>query len=141
MQNKERLENSSDRITITAALPYTNGPVHIGHLAGVYIPADIYVRYLRLNNKDVAFVCGSDEHGVPITLKAKKEGRPVADGEFQTACSNACSSGAMVFGDINDKTSKITHMSEDDRSFKLLDFVGTKPNVFYQLKVKNTNES
>jgi len=74
-------------------------------------------------------------------LKAKKEGRPVADGEFQTACSNACSSGAMVFGDINDKTSKITHMSEDDRSFKLLDFVGTKPNVFYQLKVKNTNES
>ena len=74
-------------------------------------------------------------------LKAKKEGRPVADGEFQTACSNACSSGAMVFGDINDKTSKITHMSEDDRSFKLLDFVGTKPNVFYQLKVKNTNEA
>ncbi|MEN8187813.1 MAG: methionine--tRNA ligase [Bacteroidota bacterium] len=62
------------RITITAALPYTNGPVHIGHLAGVYVPADIYARYLRLNNKDVAFVCGSDEHGVPITLKAKKEG-------------------------------------------------------------------
>jgi len=62
------------RITITAALPYTNGPVHIGHLAGVYVPADIYARYLRLNNKDVAYVCGSDEHGVPITLKAKKEG-------------------------------------------------------------------
>ena len=62
------------RFTITAALPYTNGPVHVGHLAGVYVPADIYARYLRLNNKDVAFVCGSDEHGVPITLKAKKEG-------------------------------------------------------------------
>ncbi len=62
------------RYTITAALPYTNGPVHIGHLAGVYVPADIYARYLRLNGKDVAFVCGSDEHGVPITLKAKAEG-------------------------------------------------------------------
>ncbi len=62
------------RYTITAALPYTNGPVHIGHLAGVYVPADIYARYLRLNDKEVAFVCGSDEHGVPITLKAKAEG-------------------------------------------------------------------
>ena len=62
------------RYTVTAALPYTNGPVHIGHLAGVYIPADIYVRYLRSTGKDVIFVCGSDEHGVPITLKAKKEG-------------------------------------------------------------------
>lgn len=62
------------RYTITAALPYTNGPIHIGHLAGVYIPADIYTRYLKLNDKDVLFVCGSDEHGVPITIKAKKEG-------------------------------------------------------------------
>lgn len=62
------------RYTITAALPYTNGPVHIGHLAGVYVPADIYARYLRMKGKDVAFVCGSDEHGVPITLKAKAEG-------------------------------------------------------------------
>ena len=62
------------RYTITAALPYTNGPVHIGHLAGVYVPADIYSRYLRQKGNDVAFVCGSDEHGVPITLKAKKEG-------------------------------------------------------------------
>ncbi|MEM6359484.1 MAG: methionine--tRNA ligase [Bacteroidota bacterium] len=62
------------RYTITAALPYANGPVHIGHLAGVYVPADIYVRYLRNTNKDVAFVCGSDEHGVAITLRARKEG-------------------------------------------------------------------
>ena len=64
----------SKRITITAALPYTNGPIHIGHLAGVYVPADIYARYLRLQGNDVAFICGSDEHGVPITIKAKKEG-------------------------------------------------------------------
>ena len=62
------------RYTLTAALPYTNGPIHIGHLAGVYVPADIYARYLRLKGHDVAFICGSDEHGVPITIKAKKEG-------------------------------------------------------------------
>ena len=63
------------RYTITAALPYTNGPVHIGHLAGVYVPADIYARYLRLKERDVAFICGSDEHGVAISIKAKKEGK------------------------------------------------------------------
>ena len=66
--------SDQQRYTITAALPYTNGPVHIGHLAGVYVPADIYARYQRLKGNDVAFICGSDEHGVPITLKAKKEG-------------------------------------------------------------------
>ncbi len=62
------------RYTITAALPYTNGPIHIGHLAGVYVPSDIYARYLRMQGKDVAFICGSDEHGVAIPMKAKKEG-------------------------------------------------------------------
>jgi methionyl-tRNA synthetase len=62
------------RYTVTAALPYTNGPIHIGHLAGVYVPADIYVRFLRLTGNEVAFVCGSDEHGVAIPMKAKKEG-------------------------------------------------------------------
>lgn len=67
------LENPK-RYTITAALPYTNGPIHIGHLAGVYVPSDIYARFLRLQGKDVAFMCGSDEHGVAISMKAKKEG-------------------------------------------------------------------
>lgn len=62
------------RHTVTAALPYANGPVHIGHLAGVYLPADIYVRYLRSKGEDVKFICGSDEHGVPITIRAQKEG-------------------------------------------------------------------
>ncbi|MEG2755937.1 MAG: class I tRNA ligase family protein, partial [Mucinivorans sp.] len=62
------------RYLVTSALPYANGPVHIGHLAGVYIPSDIYTRYLRLRGRDVIHVCGSDEHGVPITIKAKKEG-------------------------------------------------------------------
>ncbi len=67
-------ENKYKRYTITSALPYANGPIHIGHLAGVYVPADIYARYLRLNNQDVLFIGGSDEHGVPITIKAWKEG-------------------------------------------------------------------
>lgn len=74
MESQDTLLNTAQRYTITAALPYTNGPIHIGHLAGVYVPADIYARYQRLQNKDVAFICGSDEHGVAITLKAKKEG-------------------------------------------------------------------
>lgn len=68
------MKQTPKRYTITAALPYANGPVHLGHLAGVYIPADIYTRYLRLQGRDVVFICGSDEHGVPITIKAKKEG-------------------------------------------------------------------
>jgi methionyl-tRNA synthetase len=60
---------------ITAALPYANGPIHIGHLAGCYLPADIYSRYLRLQNRDIKFICGSDEHGVAITIRARKEGK------------------------------------------------------------------
>ncbi|MCK5699638.1 MAG: methionine--tRNA ligase, partial [Cyclobacteriaceae bacterium] len=68
-------DNTYKRHTVTSALPYANGPIHIGHLAGVYVPADIYVRYLRSKEEDVVFVCGSDEHGVPITIRAKKEGK------------------------------------------------------------------
>ena len=62
------------RTLVTCALPYANGPVHIGHLAGVYVPADIYVRYQRMRGEDVLYVCGSDEHGVPITIKARAQG-------------------------------------------------------------------
>ena len=77
---QQTMENKQfKRTTVTAALPYANGPVHIGHLAGVYVPADIYVRYLRLKGRDVMFVCGSDEHGVPVTIRAKKEGCTVQD--------------------------------------------------------------
>ena len=67
------MEKEFKRTLITTALPYANGPVHIGHLAGVYVPADIYARYLRMNGQDVVMVGGSDEHGVPITIKARKE--------------------------------------------------------------------
>ena len=63
-----------NRTTVTAALPYANGPIHIGHLAGCYLPSDIYVRFLRLRGEDVAFICGSDEHGMAITMRARKEG-------------------------------------------------------------------
>ena len=66
----------SKRYLITSALPYANGALHLGHLAGAYLPADIYVRYLRLLGKDVVWVCGSDEHGAAITIRAKKEGIP-----------------------------------------------------------------
>lgn len=74
-------------------------------------------------------------------LDAKREGRPVTDEEFQTACSNACSSGAIVFGDINDADSEVSKLAADDRMYHLLEHVGTKPNVFYQVKVRNTNEA
>ena len=73
-RNFAKMAKNPSRYTLTAALPYANGPVHIGHLAGVYVPADIYARYLRSNQKEVLFVCGSDEHGVPITIRARKEG-------------------------------------------------------------------
>ena len=66
---------SNKRYTITSALPYTNGRIHIGHLAGAYIPADIYARFKRLSNNDVAYICGSDEHGVAISIEQKKKKR------------------------------------------------------------------
>ncbi len=70
------MQSKFKRILVTAALPYANGPIHLGHLAGAYIPADIFVRYQRLQHRDVLFICGSDEHGVPITITADKEGVP-----------------------------------------------------------------
>ena len=69
-----KMEKNFKRTLVTCALPYANGPIHIGHLAGVYVPADIYVRYLRMRGRDVLYVCGSDEHGVPITIKARQQG-------------------------------------------------------------------
>ena len=104
------------RYTITAALPYTNGPVHIGHLAGVYIPADIYARYLRLNNKDVAFVCGSDEHGVPITLKAKAEGvspQAIVD-KYHKIIKTSFKDFGITFDNYSRTSAKIHHDTASD---------------------------
>ncbi|RDC64289.1 methionine--tRNA ligase [Adhaeribacter pallidiroseus] len=98
------------RYTITAALPYANGPVHIGHLAGVYIPADIYARYLRSKGADVKFVCGSDEHGVPITIRAQKEGitpQEIVD-KYHNQIKNSFADFHISF-DIYSRTSNETH--------------------------------
>lgn len=104
------MEKSFKRFTVTAALPYANGPVHIGHLAGCYIPSDIYVRYLRANAKDVKFICGSDEHGVAITIKAKKEGitpQQVID-KYHKMMGDSFKEFGISF-DIYSRTSSPTH--------------------------------
>lgn len=101
----------SKRFTITAALPYTNGPLHIGHLAGVYVPADIYARYMRLKGHDVAFICGSDEHGVPITIKAKKEGVSPQDivDHFNSNIKSSFKDFGISFDNYSRTSAKIHH--------------------------------
>ena len=109
------------RHTVTAALPYANGPVHIGHLAGCYLPADIYVRYLRSKGEDVKFICGSDEHGVPITIKAKKEGitpQQVVD-KYHKIMGDAFREFGISF-DIYSRTSSKTHHETASEFFKTL---------------------
>jgi methionyl-tRNA synthetase len=109
------------RHTVTAALPYANGPVHIGHLAGCYLPADIYVRYLKARGEDVIFICGSDEHGVPITLKAKKEGitpQQVVD-KYHSLMKNAFTDFGIDFTFYGRTTSK-THHETSQQFFKKL---------------------
>ncbi len=103
--------NQPKRYTITAALPYTNGPIHIGHLAGVYVPADIYARYQRLQGKDVAFICGSDEHGVPITIKAKKEGVSPQDivDKYHAIIKQSFLDFGISFDNYSRTTAKIHH--------------------------------
>lgn len=99
------------RYLVTAALPYANGPVHIGHLAGCYLPADIYVRYLRARGKDVVFICGSDEHGVPITIKAKKEGitpQQVVD-KYDSIMKKAFAGFGIEFSYYGRTSSKVHH--------------------------------
>ena len=109
------------RTTGTAALPYANGGVHIGHLAGVYVPADIYVRYLRLKKQDVKFICGSDEHGVPITIRAKKEGitpQQVVD-RYHAMIKKSFEDFGISF-DIYSRTSSKTHARVASEFFKKL---------------------
>ena len=109
------------RYTITAALPYANGPLHIGHMAGVYVPADIYARYLRQKGRDVAFICGSDEHGVAITLRARKEGRTPQ--QVVDQYHNQIKSSFEQFGisfDIYSRTSSKTHHDTASDYFKKL---------------------
>jgi methionyl-tRNA synthetase len=109
------------RYTVTAALPYANGPVHIGHLAGVYVPADIYVRYLRLKGEDVLYICGSDEHGVPITIKARKEGISPQDVVDQYHFMNKKAFGDFgISFDIYSRTTSKTHFETASDFFSTL---------------------
>lgn len=114
------LDNPS-RITITAALPYTNGPIHIGHLAGVYVPADIYARYQRLQGKDVAFICGSDEHGVAIPMKAKTEGvspKEIID-KYHSVIKKSFQDFGISFNNYSRTSAKIHHKTASDFFKKL----------------------
>ena len=122
------------RYTVTAALPYTNGPIHIGHLAGVYVPADIYVRYLRLRKKDVTFICGSDEHGVAIAIKAKKEGKTPQEviDYYDQMIRRAFDTFGISFDNYS-RTSRAVHHQTAGEIFKQLDEQG-------QLLVKETEQ-
>ena len=117
------MEKKFKRTTVTSALPYANGPVHIGHLAGVYVPADIYVRYLRLKKEDVIFIGGSDEHGVPITIRAKKEGitpQDVVD-RYHTLIKKSFEEFGVSFDVYSRTTSKTHHDTASDFFRKLYD--------------------
>ncbi len=124
------------RYTITAALPYTNGPVHIGHLAGVYVPADIYARYQRLKGNDVAYICGSDEHGVPITIKAKKEGitpQQVVD-KYHAMIKTSFEEFGISFDNYSRTTAKIHHETASEFFKKLYEdgkFIEETNQQFY----------
>ena len=117
----------SKRYTITAALPYTNGPIHIGHLAGVYVPADIYARYLRIKGNDVAFICGSDEHGVAISLKAKKEGKSPKEiiDQYDEIIRKSFSEFGITFDNYS-RTSRAIHHKTAKEVFSELN----KKNIF-----------
>ncbi len=110
-----------NRTLVTCALPYANGPVHIGHLAGVYVPADIYVRYLRMRGEDVLYVCGSDEHGVPITIKAQKEGCTPQDivDRYHRIIKDSFTGLGINF-DIYSRTSSKTHHKNAAEYFRKL---------------------
>ena len=129
------------RTLITSALPYANGPVHIGHLAGVYVPADIYARYLRLKGEEVAFIGGSDEHGVPITLKAKKEGVTPQDivDKYHTMIKDSFEKFGISF-DVYSRTSAKVHHETASEIFKTLydkgAFIEQTSEQFYDQEAK-----
>ncbi len=134
-------ENKFKRTLVTAALPYANGGVHIGHLAGVYVPADIYVRYMRLKKRDVLFVCGSDEHGVPITLRAKKEGctpQDVCD-RYHKIIKDSFAEFGISF-DIYSRTTSETHRQVASDFFRTLydkgEFVEKESEQYYDEEAK-----
>lgn len=134
-------ERKFKRTTVTSALPYANGPVHIGHLAGVYVPADIYVRYLRLKGEDVIFIGGSDEHGVPVTIRAKKEGvtpQDVVD-RYHKIIKDSFSEFGISFDIYSRTTSKIHHKLASDFFRTLYDkgeFIEKTSEQYYDEEAK-----
>ncbi len=135
------MEKKHSRTLVTCALPYANGPVHIGHLAGVYVPADIYVRYLRLKGEDVLYVCGSDEHGVPITIKARQQGctpQDVVD-KYHRIIKDSFSGLGINF-DIYSRTSSEVHKENASEFFrKLYDegkFITKESEQYYDPEAK-----
>mgnify|MGYP000757495740 CR=1 FL=1 len=135
------MEKKFKRTTVTSALPYANGPVHIGHLAGVYVPADIYVRYLRLKKEDVIFIGGSDEHGVPITIRAKKEGVTPQDivDRYHTLIKESFKEFGISF-DVYSRTSSKTHHDTASEFFRKLydkgDFIEKTSMQYYDEEAK-----
>lgn len=134
-------ENQFKRTLVTAALPYANGPVHIGHLAGVYVPADIYVRYLRLKKRPVLFIGGSDEHGVPVTIRARKEGITVQDvvDRYHYLIKDSFEKFGISFDIYSRTTSDIHHKFAADFFKKLYDegkFVEQTSEQFYDEETK-----
>ena len=129
------------RYTITAALPYTNGPIHIGHLAGVYVPADIYARYLRMKGEDVFFVCGSDEHGVAISIRAKKEGKTPKEiiDHYHNMIHSSFDDFGISFDHYGRTSDSIHHQTASD-FFKALydqgDFIEETSEQLYDLEAK-----
>jgi len=129
------------RYTITAALPYANGPLHIGHIAGCYLPADTYVRYLRANGRDAVFICGSDEHGVPITISARKEGvspQQIVD-KYHGIMKQAFIDFGINFSAYGRTTSKVHHQTASDFFKKLYSegkFIEQETDQYYDDEVK-----
>ncbi len=129
------------RTTVTTALPYANGPIHLGHMAGVYVPADIYVRYLRLKKRDVLFVGGSDEHGVPITIRAKKEGVTPQDivDRFHKLIKESFQEFGISF-DVYSRTTSDTHKQVASDFFKTLydkgEFIEKTSEQYYDEEAK-----
>jgi len=130
------------RYTITAALPYTNGPIHIGHLAGVYVPADIYARYLRGIGKDVAYICGSDEHGVAIPMRAKKEGVSPKDiiDKYHNIIKNSFADFGISFDNYSRTSAEIHHKTASEFFVDLYDKGEFVEEVTAQLYDEEANQ-
>ena len=135
------MEKKFKRTLVTCALPYANGPVHIGHLAGVYVPADIYVRYLRMRGREVLYVCGSDEHGVPITIKARQQGCTPQDivDKYHNIIADSFKGFGINF-DIYGRTSSETHTKNASEFFKKLydegKFISKESEQYYDPEAK-----